>query len=177
MREIQKHNLKWLCVEHGEYAELRYTKSREELGDIFIDMLDMGLKREYEPIYQINDRTLAHSHMMWDEYLRRGRRNSSEGRERYLKLKLENQALKGEGGAERKPDPELFALEGNEYPTREEAAAYAARAGGRLGGEWHDWSVAHSWTDKSGDKIRNWKRACLSYERTHNPDFKQKEET
>jgi len=175
MKEIHKHPLKWLYFEHGEYAELIYTQTLEELGRILTDLVEMCLKKSHEPAYPINDRTLAHSYAMWDEHVNKGRRNSAEGKAAYRKLKDENKALKGEGGGEGKPEPEMFRLETNEYPTREEAAAYAASFGGKLGGEYHDWSTEHNWIDKNGKKIYNWKRACLAYENNHNPDFKQKE--
>jgi len=173
MKEIVKHPLRWLCVQPGDYADIRYKGTVEEKAAMLDDFVDMFLKNQ-EPKILENKIILARSHAFWDNRVTAKAKKSQQGKEIFQKQKAELKELKATLGIS--TTPTIFDnVKTAEKPTREEAIRFAESIGATLANEWYDWSISNNWCDKYNKPIRNWKRAFRAYEETHNPDFKMPE--
>jgi len=177
MKEIKKHPLKWLATYPGDYVDLRYNGTADEKAAVLDEMVDMIIKM-IEPKFPENIITLARSHAMWDKKLTEKTERSREGK---IKFKEQRERIKelettlgiGKDGTPALP---LDAPKKGEYPSLEEALAFAATIGAEHAEEWYYVSSNNGWRDKYGKEIRNWQAAMRGFERKYDPDFTPKTE-
>ncbi|MCL1955750.1 MAG: hypothetical protein FWF63_00375 [Fibromonadales bacterium] len=176
MNEINKHPMRWMCVDPGDWADIYYKGTIQEKASMLDDFVEMLLKNK-EPQILENKIILAKSHSYWDKRVTEKKEYAKKRKAMFQELKAENKELKSTSGISEKQQTLFDDVKNAERPTREEAISFAESIGATLANDWYDWSENNNWCDKYQKPIRNWKRAFVAYEKTNNPDFNPPQET